>query len=83
MNLNTPLFVDCARMVSNWSMRDVLDFMGQHSIDTLEYPADADSDLMRVTDDANRQAAVVYLAGYPQTSETMDVASRSLEFVRG
>lgn len=82
MKWNTPLFVDCARLVAGWSMRDVLDYMGQHSISVLEYPADADSDLMRVTDDANRQAAVVYLAGYPQTSETMDVANRSLEFVR-
>lgn len=70
-----------ARVVAGWSIRDVLDYLEQHSAETLEYPSEADTETMRVCDDENRARAVVYRSGCACSARTIDAASRALEFV--
>lgn len=76
-------FVEYARRVLNWTMRDVLDYLESASAPVLDYPADADTELMRITDDANRAAAMIYMGGYAFTPGTTEAATRALEFVGG
>ena len=71
--------LESARIVAGWSMRDVLDYLGGHYAPSLEYPPDADAELMRITDDANRAAAIVYRSGHPHSPRSLDCAERALQ----
>lgn len=72
-----------AKVISTWTMRDVLDYLGQHYITSLEYGEDADSETMAAIDRMNRASAVLYRAGKPENGHTEDCAERALEACRG
>ena len=78
---NPRMYIDAARQISGWCMRDVLDYLASHAADILEYPDDADTDLMGVCDRENRARAVVYKLGCSVQPCTLDAAGRALEHV--
>lgn len=85
MTMNAPTarsLISHAAIVAGWPMRDVIDYVNARCGDALDYPTDADTDAMRVIDNANRQRAIVLRAGMPYTPQTDDAAARALDFVR-
>lgn len=61
--MTTTILLDSARVVSAWSMRDVLDYLESASAELLEYPPDCDSELALVCDRENRARAYANLPG--------------------
>lgn len=80
--VSTVSLMTFARTVNSWPMGTVWGYLGEHYVTFLEYPPDAGTDEMRITDDANRHAAIVYLAGLGHNSETLAAAERALDAVR-
>ena len=55
----------CKQRVSTWTMRDVLDFLGEHYIDQADYTSCEDQEDMIRVDRENRLRAARWLAGLP------------------
>jgi hypothetical protein len=55
----------CKNRVSTWTMRDVLDFLGEHYIDQADYTSCEDQEDMIRVDRENRLRAARWLAGLP------------------
>jgi len=71
-----------ASKVNSWAMCDVIEYLMLHSAEVLDYPPDTDTETMRAIDNANRENAIVYMAGLSENSVSRDYAARALDFVR-
>jgi hypothetical protein len=71
-----------ARKVASWPMSDVIDYLAENCVEVLDYPADAGTEEMRITDDANRRSLIVCFAGLQYRPETDAAADRALDAAR-